>query len=386
MKNGPTVGQAQPVATPFSSPRARAALPRRVYPFRVLGMGLGALAVAMVLWELQAGPLRWALCVVTGLAWPHVAYLLASRNADPFVAEQRNLLVDSAIAALWVPLLHFNLLPSVLLLALSAADKVNSDVPGLFRRTVPVSVAALVGGGLAMGFAFDPASSTAVILACLPTLLIHTGLVSLRRRQLVSKILEKNHELDMLGRTDRVTGLSLRGHWERDAAAALDDVHAQGQAAVLLLVDVDHFKRVNDHGGHLAGDALLRATGATLRGLLRPGDIAGRYGGDEFAVVCPATALEDATMLAESYRAAVEAIELPGLPGHSPTVSIGIAVACPHHARIEDWIHAADTALYEAKRGGRNRLAVARPSRPPARSPFPEGEVPATPRQGASTR
>lgn len=345
-------------ATVFSSPRARAALPRRIYRYRILGMGLGALAIAMVLWELQAGPSRWALCALTGLAWPHIAYLLARRSADPFAAEQRNLLADSAIAALWVPLLHFNLLPSVLLVALSAADKVNSDVPGIFHRTLPVSLAALLAGGLATGFVFEPASSTAVILACLPMLLIHTGMVSLGRQQLVRKFVQKNQELDVLGRVDRVTGLTLRGHWERDAAAALHQAHALGRPAALLLIDVDRFKRVNDDRGHVAGDALLRAAGAALRSLLRPGDIAGRYGGDEFAVVCPATGLEEAAGLAEAYRAAVEAIVLAEAPGQEHSVSIGIALASGGHARIEDWIREADAALYEAKRNGRNRLVV----------------------------
>lgn len=347
-------------ANVFPSPRARTALPGRVYRYRIIGMGLGALAIAAVLRELDAGTWRWVLCALTGLAWPHLAYALARRSRDPFAAEQRNLLADSAIAALWVPLLHFNLLPSVLLVALSAADKVNSDVPGIFRRTVPVTLAAIVAGGLATGFAFEPASSTMVILACLPMLLIHTGMVSLGRQQLVRKILDKNRELDLLGRVDRVTGLTLRGPWERDAAAALHDVHAHGRAAVLLLIDVDGFKAVNDDNGHVAGDALLRAAGAALRDLLRPGDLAGRYGGDEFAVVCPATGLAEAARLAEAYRAAVERITLAEAPGRTHSVSIGIAQARANHARIEHWISDADAALYQAKRTGRNRLVLAR--------------------------
>lgn len=354
-----TPGAPEAPTTVFASARAREALPLRIYRYRVLGMGLGALAIAMVLLELRAGPLRWALAAITGLAWPHLAYQLAKRSADPFVAEQRNLLVDSAIAAAWVPLLHFNLLPSVLLLALSAADKINTDIPGLFRRTLPISLLALLLGALATGFAFEPESSTAVILACLPMLLIHTGMVSLGRLQLVRKILQKNRELDHLGRIDLVTGLSHRGHWERAATAVLHDVRQRPQAATLVLIDMDGFKRVNDQHGHLAGDALLRAAGTALREVLREGDIAGRYGGDEFAVVCPATTPAQAMAMAEAYRVAVEAIELAQAPGHAHSVSIGVAPARADHARIEDWINAADTALYEAKQRGRNRLVLA---------------------------
>jgi diguanylate cyclase len=349
-------------ATVFGSARARAALPRRVYRYRVLGMGLGALAIAVVLLELRSGPLPWALCVFTGLLWPQLAYWRARRSASPFRAEQANLIFDSALVGLWVPLLHFNLLPSMLLVALSAADKINTDIPGLLPRTLAPSLAALLVGGLATGFAFAPESSTAVILACMPMLLIHTTAVSLTRLKLVRKIVEKNGELDRLGRTDTVTGLSLRRHWEESAAAALHETHAESRPAALLLIDVDGFKQVNDRHGHVAGDALLRAAGSALGRALRPGDIAGRYGGDEFAVVCPGTTLHDAAAMGEAYRAAVEAITVPQAPGITFSVSVGVTPVRPEHARIEDWIQAADAALYEAKRLGRNRLVVARAS------------------------
>ncbi|QDW67375.1 diguanylate cyclase [Luteimonas granuli] len=343
----------------FASAHTRDALPRVIWRYRTAGMAFGALAIAAVLVEQGAGPLRWAFCLATGFAWPHIAWWLARRSGSPFEAEQRNLVFDSVLAAAWVPLLHFNLLPSVLLLALPAADKINSDVPGLLRRSVLPALAALLVAGLAAGFVFEPASSIPVILASLPMLLVHTMMVSLQRVQLLRKLILKNEALGRLAQTDVVTGLALRGHWEREAARLLERARADAAPAVLALVDVDGFKQVNDGHGHLAGDALLRAAGALLLRTLRPGDAAGRYGGDEFAVVFPDTTMAEAARLAEAYRAAVQAIELQQAPGLSLSVSIGLAEARPDHGRIEDWIQAADDALYEAKRRGRNRLVVA---------------------------
>src|SRR5690606_13398928 len=108
-----------------------------------------------------------------------------------------------------------------------------------------------------------------------------------------------------------------------------------------------------------AGDALLRAAGRLLLETLRPGDIAGRYGGDEFAIVFPRTSAAHAARLCEAYRQAIERIELEEAPGLALSVSIGLARAGGNHARIGDWIRAADAALYQAKRNGRNRLALA---------------------------
>ena len=347
----------------FASARARDALPRIVWRYRTGGMAFGALAIAAVLLEQDAGPLRWAFCAFTGFAWPHLALWLARRSRSPFAAEQRNLVFDSVLSAAWVPLLHFNLLPSVLLLALPAADKINSDVPGLLRRTVLPAAAALLAAALATGFAFEPASSVPVILACLPMLLVHTMMVSRQRAQLMRKLISRNEALGRLSQTDMVTGLSLRGHWEQAASSVLRQVHAQRLPAVLMLVDVDGFKQANDDHGHVAGDALLRAAGGLLLDALRPGDAAGRYGGDEFAIVLPGTTPAEAERIGEAYRIAIQGLALDQAPGLAFSVSIGLAAAGPSHHRIEDWIHSADRALYEAKRGGRNRVVVA-PSRP----------------------
>ena len=104
------------------------ALPRRTYVFRVLGMGLAALPIGIVLRELQAGPAAWAWAAFVCLAWPQIAYVLAMRAANPLKAELRNFIVDSILAGSCLPLMHFNLLPSAVLVTVACADKVNTGV------------------------------------------------------------------------------------------------------------------------------------------------------------------------------------------------------------------------------------------------------------------
>jgi two-component system cell cycle response regulator len=129
------------------------------------------------------------------------------------------------------------------------------------------------------------------------------------------------------------------------------------------MIDVDHFKLVNDEYGHAAGDKALRAIADTLRANTRAFDSLARYGGEEFVVVMPGTEAEDASLAAERLRAAVEA--LPFALGSNPNVrlTISIGVACCQDTPVtpEALLHAADEALYTAKHGGRNRVVVAAP-------------------------
>lgn len=131
-----------------------------------------------------------------------------------------------------------------------------------------------------------------------------------------------------------------------------------GQAYALLLLDLDHFKRINDTHGHPAGDRTLLKTATTVQQGLRRVDQVGRYGGEEFLALLPATDLDAARTLAERVRALVasQAPE-PDTPGC--TVSIGLAVVQPGDRHWNEVLVRADTALYEAKAAGRNRVGVA---------------------------
>ena len=331
-------------------------LPRRVYPLRVLGMGLGGLVMSVVLMGRNASVLAWIGVVLPALVWPHVAYLLARRSADPYRAEIRNLMIDSALTAAWVPLMHFNLLPSVLLVTLTMVDKITTGIKGLWLRSLPGMLVAGLASAVATGFVFAPTTTMPVILACLPVLVLHTLSVSMVSYKLIRKVSHQNQQLDELRRVDAMTGLYGRSHWQQEAEAALLRHTSTGEKACLLMLDIDHFKRSNDQLGHTGGDEVIRAMAHIVRGCVRTTDCAGRYGGDEFAIILNGMDADAALQVAQRISAQVEAQQFRDFPGLRFTTSIGFAAADQRHTRLRDWLDAADIALYQAKHAGRNRV------------------------------
>lgn len=179
--------------------------------------------------------------------------------------------------------------------------------------------------------------------------------------------------LDRLASSDELTGLSNRRALLRRGQDLLNRTTAQGRPLSVLLVDLDHFKQVNDRFGHRVGDMVLETFAQIARNTLRPTDVIGRYGGEEFCVILPRAGAQEAAAAAERLRLrAQERLAIVG--GHATDVTVAIGIAsleagdAPRLA-IDALIDAADHALYAAKDGGRNRVVAAPPLGSPRMAP-----------------
>lgn len=160
---------------------------------------------------------------------------------------------------------------------------------------------------------------------------------------------------------DPLTGLANRRHFRSVLEREIDRVTRSGEAALLLMLDIDHFKTVNDTYGHLAGDRVLQAVAQTLSTCVRPMDTLARYGGEEFAVILPACQGPFGQVVAERIRRAVEAtvVQISPRKELQVTISIGGAFALQWvRSTTTLWTDRADHQLYRAKSAGRNRVCI----------------------------
>jgi diguanylate cyclase (GGDEF)-like protein len=160
--------------------------------------------------------------------------------------------------------------------------------------------------------------------------------------------------------TDALTGVSNRRYFMAQAEQELRRSRRFARELSVMMIDLDHFKKVNDQHGHAAGDAVLQSAVKRALESLRQSDQLGRIGGEEFAVILPETGLAAATDAAERLRKHINERPFIGERHAIPcTVSVGVAQMNAHDGSIDDLFHRADKALYRAKHGGRNRVETA---------------------------
>jgi diguanylate cyclase (GGDEF)-like protein len=228
--------------------------------------------------------------------------------------------------------------------AVAAAEARTAAGDG--HHTYPLVLAGMVVGVLEAPSTENDHDTDQVLEA-----LLSTAAVALESANLHSAAKE-------LADVDALTRLPNRRRFEGDVEAEWERCRRYGRPLSMIMLDLDHFKALNDQHGHVYGDEVLRATSSALTEVLRTSDTAYRYGGEEFAILLRETGLEDAEEVAERLRTAVAAVE-PARPGVRVTASLGVAERVSTMSHHTELVAKADTALYAAKKRGRDRVVAA---------------------------
>lgn len=332
---------------------------RRIYVPRTVGLGIGCFSVMAALYPLDMPLWIWGLLLFNGFVWPHVALKISTRSAYPFRTERRNMLIDSLFGGFWAASFQFNPLPTVTILSMMTMNNVAAGGQKMLLRGALAQIAGVLIAWTLLGIDFTPHTSPLQIYACLPMLALYPFAVGMVCYRLAIKLAEHKRTLRALSRTDSLTGLLNHGSWKDLLQLSFHQCQQTGATATLALIDIDHFKRINDTYGHIVGDSVLRKLSKQLKDNLRAEDLAGRYGGDEFCVIVPNRSLEQTQDIMERLRQVFSQVLDGDEPGLQVSLSIGLASYRPDFDDASQWLNEADKALYIAKNTGRNKISVA---------------------------
>jgi diguanylate cyclase len=318
---------------------------------RGLGFVTSACGVCAAMVEQQQAGIVLVVFWINIVVWPLLAWRLMEASPQPLRAEYRNLVIDTAMAGFWSAVIGFDVLPTVMLASMMMMDRMIAGGGGLAARAMGTFLLGAVLGWSVSGFPLHPRTSFNTLLWCLPFLTLYPLGIGTMAWLLAERVRKRKRELEQDSRIDPHTGLTTRKQWQSHVAMEVRRYQRYGTVASLMMIDIDHFKQINDQSGHLLGDQVIRQVAETLLASLRGADTAGRFGGDEFCVLLPGTAREAALDVAGRVSSLVQqrvrGAERP------VTLSIGVAEIGPGRDDTESWIAAADEALYRAKAAGR---------------------------------
>lgn len=324
--------------------------------------------------------ITWLLMLLQFLVYPHVVYAVARFSRDPLGVELNNLRLDDFCFGLWAAWLGFPLWISYLLVICGCINLAAfRGFRGALEAVALSALGAAVSAGV-FGVRFKPDTSmpvTALSMACLTIYLLLFARGAYRRAVTLSETRYKlrQSELALQGQLEAVQALQaqLQEQANRDALTGLynrrylndalqrefDRSTQTGCPLSVLLLDIDHFKQINDRFGHSTGDRVLQNVAALLAQDMDPGGTAFRYGGEEFLILLPRMGSSEAWGRAECYRTRVPvSVVVNEERGNPVTLSIGIASTADGAESPQQLIDRADDALYQAKLGGRDRCSV----------------------------
>lgn len=331
---------------------------KRIYQLRMIGLSIGFFCVAAAFLQHPVGWPLWVLLIFHGYIWPHVACHVALRSKIPYRAERRNLVADTTFGGFWIIAMQGNLVPSAVILAMLSMDNIAAGGTRLFLRGLVGSVVGAVLGLLLLDFRFAPQSDLPTIIACLPMLALYPLALGKSTYDMSKKLAERSREFETVSQRDGLTGLLNRRYWETLLIDEFNACHSQKHSSCLLLLDLDHFKNINDTHGHLIGDEVLKNFAQLLRENLRADDLIGRYGGEEFVVILRDISAREAVALSDRLVEQVRQHRANENTLWGCTISAGLVPFTPDMEAHYSWLQRADHAMYRAKNRGRNCLVV----------------------------
>jgi diguanylate cyclase len=340
---------------------------KRVYPARVLGLGLGGLSIGAALLHLQPSPLLWVVLVCNCLVWPHLAHFTALRSSNPHRFERRYLVGDSVMGGFWIAAMGFNPLASSIVAMMLGINNIAAGGGPLFARGFVGAVFGLLVGLSLFGLHWHSEVNMTLVYAAIPMLVVYPAFIGSIAYRLAMQLHGQKELLQQISRTDALTGLYNRGYWETRTKEEIVRARRNHTQVSLIILDVDHFKLINDTYGHAVGDQVLQQLSKYLAQNVRENEILGRYGGEEFALVLPGSSKAEAVQTAERLREIIDKAEFQDTADpHSAklhcTISLGVAAYNDGLGDFSSWIRLADNALYQAKGQGRNRVVAYRQS------------------------
>ena len=348
------------VAVPAWTVVDRIAVPHLVTPFLAVRLlcDIPMLLVMWALWKLPIGRRRPEVLTfaVLALVQLEIAWMIPQTHGHEYYLLGFTMAVYGSGCILVARPRWTTGLVAVSWIALAVSAILQ---PGRLATTELVTISVFLGTASVIG------------------ILAHLRRYALNNRELVTRVrLEREQQrtgvllaqLERLSHEDPLTGLANRRRWDTELVSACTEARERGTVVGVVLLDIDHFKKINDRYGHPGGDEALRAVAGLLTGRVRAGDLVARLGGDELAVLMPGADLDRACELAEWLRVAAAGLRPDGLRAGELSLSLGVSAAVGGEAYPLELMSRADQQLYRAKI---TRNAVGAPRRDPAPIPLP---------------
>src|SRR5471030_188734 len=330
---------------------------KRTYFPRIIGCSMASICVAPVIATHPTPLAIWVLLFLNGFIWPHIASQLAIHTSNPFQAEIRNLQIDVIFGGAWLAVMGFNALPSAVIVAMVGMNNIAAGGKTLFFKCLALQAIVAMGVFLLGDLPLQLETSPLQLYLCLPMIVIYPIFLGNVTYHTSLKLAKHKQAIMQISVRDGLTGLYNRRHWESLLDNEIESFQRYHHKTTLVLIDIDHFKEINDNYGHSVGDQAIILLAQELQQTLRAADIIGRYGGDEFAAILPHTTAEQTQKVLERLQSRLDNDLFPQHPELRVRISAGIAECKETQESAAQWLNAADTALYKAKNGGRNRIA-----------------------------